>query len=200
MESYRNISVHCDNNNNIRHVKFNKYGVCNLLVEMELSVGKDCVYFCKETAMLDLNTKQVMCTTFKPPKNTNWDNLCQASKVRNIYLMETVHGLPFSEGENEYSEFHKILRKICAPYIDGIFTKGTEKAKMLSDILGKRVFNLEDIPGLYSRSDLELVNVERNSAKRYACFNGHNSSSGRIHCCLNKVYRHKSKLRKFYKC
>ena len=184
---------------NIINPNSGKYGPFNMIIEIELSVGIDGVYICKEISMMDLNTKQVMCTTFKPPKNTTWAGLSQAAKTRNIYLLEIVHGIPFLAGEKDYDEFPIILRKICTPYATGICTKGLEKANLLSSILGKYVYNLEDVPGLFTKSDLEITNVEKDSSKRYACFNEHKSSSGRIHCCLNKVYRHKSKLRKYYK-
>jgi hypothetical protein len=175
------------------------YGAVNVIIECEFVVGKAREWICKEFAIIDLRTKRIMCNTLQLPENLSWNDLPSLCKTQNVYLRDCIHGIWFSEGCLPYTELSNILVKACSSYQSGIYTKGLEKCNFLSAILEKPVSNLEDIPNLYTRSDLEIGNIEKSSKKRYACFHDHISSSGRIHCCLNKLYRHKSKLKKYYK-
>ena len=177
----------------------NTYGPVIVLIECEFVVGKNKEWLCKEIGVMNLRTKQVMCNTLQPPENVTWNDLPENCKAQNGYLKDHIHGISFSEGCMVYTELADMLVRTCAAYENGIYTKGSEKCTFLSNILEKPILNLEDIPNLYTVNDLQIVNVEQNSRVRYACFHDHNSSSGRIHCCLNKMYRHKSKLRKYYK-
>jgi hypothetical protein len=176
-----------------------RYGPVNVIIECEFVVGKERQKLVKELAVLDLKTKQVLCTTFKPPDNLQWNDLPDLCQSQNLYLREQIHGLFFSEGVLPYSELANILVKTCNQYSSGIYTKGSEKACYLSRILEKTVSNLEEIPNLYNANDIELIKLKEISKSKYACFHNHDSVKGRVHCCLNKVHRHKSKLRKYFK-
>jgi hypothetical protein len=189
-----------ENSRNVLRVpdKMYSYGVVNVLIECEFVVGKEREKICKELAVLDLTSRQLLCTTFQPPENLSWNDLPYLCKAHNIHLEEYIHGLKFSEGWLPYKEFENILKKACNFHNSGIFTKGLEKSIFLSKILGKNVQNLEDIPNLYTVNDSDFLNRQKISRSKYVCFHNH-LYSRRIHCCLNKVYMQKSKLKKYYK-
>lgn len=175
-----------------------QYGPVRMILECECSFNRNNEWFCKEFAALNLQYKCLMCHTYQPAPNHEWNSLTSYLKEKNRYVQDFIHGLWYSEGDFSQERFKEDLQRVCEGISEGIFSKGPDKCAFFSKLLNKPVYDLETIVGLYTSNDYEVSNMKKMANSKYSCFNDHHSYSGKIHCAMNKVFRHKGKLRTFF--
>ena len=73
--------------------------------------------------------------SFLPPKKFE-------ATSQSAWCTKHLHGINWNIGREKYSELEKILKKLKAPETE-FFAKGFEKCKLLSEILEKKVTNLD---------------------------------------------------------
>src|SRR5215470_874806 len=168
-----------------------------ILIDIQYFRNKSNVIMVKELAILKLSTMQLQFMTFKPETGSEWSKLSELVKRTNHFIAENVNGLNYFEGTYDYELLPRILHNACKSSTL-IYCKGSEKCKFLSNLLGKKVHNLESIYGLFSTDYQKQFRSQLYCRKFMSCFHDHGNGAI-MYCSLNKVCRLKDRLKHFYK-
>lgn len=98
-------------------------------------------YIIKELAIVSCYEENINTYFFKPPYNR--DCLTEKTKEQNDWLERNYHRLLWEDGEIDYNHVNDIIR-CSTKYYQHLFTKGYEKAKLLSSICQREVKNIDD--------------------------------------------------------
>lgn len=107
------------------------------VVEVQFFRDKNNKYWIKELCILKDGFKALFVSL--PPHD--WDELPKKLKKVNQYSEERLHQLLWEEGTTEFNDMEGLLKHKTrdSKYI---FTKGEEKSRILSEILGRDVVDL----------------------------------------------------------
>jgi hypothetical protein len=150
----------------------------------------------KEFAFIDMGGKTIQCVTFKPESGSEWNKLPEFTKRTNQFIAEHINGLDFCDGNYDYELLIRFALDACKSK-SLIFAKGSEKCKFLTQLIGKRVYNLELILGFFSVEYSTMFSSDEYCNQFLSCSFGHQSSAGVRYCSLNKLFRLYDRFQKF---
>lgn len=102
---------------------------------------------------------------FKPP--FAWDELSYSRKRSNSYVSRFISGLNWSDGVTEYKSLANILYDLIGEK-KVVMCKGKEKARFLKNVVGREIFDLDEV--LFKKMD-DLIEPEDVSTCLY-CHDG----------------------------
>lgn len=99
-------------------------------------------FILKELVIVSLETDQVVHCLVKSP--VYYHNLHPELRRRCDYLSKNYHKIRWGDGYVEFSDAIRLLRKTTQGSAK-IYVKGSERVKYISDILGRKVLDLDKI-------------------------------------------------------
>jgi len=149
-------------------------------VDISCYLNNDDSYFVKELTILCVNTLQVNTWFFESP----YDYMCQTRKQfsRNSWVYRNLHGIFWEYGHLPQDKLGDVLKTTISPdrhFEDvKIYSKGREKCKFLTEVLGHEVENLFQCSKM-----TELPVIEQTCE-----FHKYHKDSVKKHCTLYKSF------------
>lgn len=119
---------------------------------------------------------------------TAWNDLNEAAKKANNFSSRFIHNLQYNSGYIEYDKLNQIL----VDYTDGadtIFTKGSQNAKFLADILGCPVVDIDEL-GI-SKNRIQRIKKHQQPIRCLEDHTRRHSTAGfdgpSYACCIERV-------------
>lgn len=140
------------------------------IIDIQAFLDKD-VQFCpKEIAVIGVNCNFVSHWIIKPPYGTS--ELTKGILAANSCTTCLHHGIEWFDGESNLEDVYKALRELTRNAFR-IYVRGVQKAELLSKVLSRQIYNLEDFKcpsykSLYRVSD-HFCTYHARKGEYYVC-------------------------------